>query len=109
MEKNERNKFEFELKVFSRFLKENGIYSKYAREFTKTKVFPFTPKGLDNFIRFYYPANPWRFMKNPIDRGLRWHATVDGFDYWCNINLKWEKFSNISGKLWHKTIKNLKD
>ena len=93
MKQSERNKFEFELKVFSRFLKENGIYSKYAREFTRTKHCPFTVKGYYGYIRTRFP-DTLRFMANPIDRGLYWNGTIDGYDFWHEINAKWLKYRN---------------
>ena len=83
------------IKIFKRFLKENGIYSAFFRE-AKRNRFPESTlvrkfNGDINALLEHFKDNP----REIIDRALHWRDTEQGAGFWDDISDKFRIFLDL--------------
>ena len=80
------------IKIFKRFLKENGVYSAFFREAKKNTFSESTLvrrfKGNINELFEYLKDTP----EEIIDRALHWRDTEQGAAFWDDISDKFRDF-----------------
>lgn len=77
--------------MFVRFLKNEGIYRKYIKEYMSEKNYyrelNYNNMGVyDFFMLMQYD------LSNVISDSFPWKGTDDGFRFWYNIHKKWANF-----------------
>lgn len=74
----------FILKMFIAFLKKEGVYEQYLKN--TYLYYHTTDKVIETIIL--------RIQKNPTDLLLTfwWNSSVEGCEFWNNIDTKWQKF-----------------
>jgi hypothetical protein len=87
-------------KVFTRYLKDNGLFASFVKNFTKqTKVrrdwcessdkSAFSVKKADGFIEYVENIND---KKGIISWAFKWADSPEGHDFWSDKSSKWEYF-----------------
>lgn len=76
---------EQKIAIFTKFLKENGVFGKYINEFSKSIW-----NEEKNFITFISETSLNAFLSYAFD----WRNTENGSTFWRKIDSKWVKTLN---------------
>ena len=93
-----------EIKLFKRFIKENGVYGSYLKQYD--------PNFAGIIYGFLYSANINKFLTcisndNPICDAFSWRDSKEGLEFWRMVESKWEDcLMRINTKLEYDTRGN---
>ena len=80
--------FNEDIKFFKRFLKENGVYSRYKRYIRDKKTFNGYQKQHSSGWTFEEAVKDIGDIRFMITRLILWSNTKEGFEYWENLHRK---------------------
>ena len=84
-------------KFFLRFLKENGVYSRYMRYIKSPSTYNGFQKNIPNWT--FDKCAKKHGMSSMVTMLISWSKTEEGYDFWENIhNIYLEKYTNFFNK-----------
>lgn len=79
--------------LFFKYLRRKNIYDKYVRNFCNDWMV-----GRPAFVRTYEIFLDGKrnytkelFYQSLVFEAFSWEDTDEGFDFWCNIDIEWER------------------
>ena len=84
--------FKHRKKLFIRFLKENNCYEHFIYSMVNNDNYMFRFNNIDELINFAIVRRFENFFTDSeIYRAFFWSDTIEGNEYWKDINNKWLK------------------